>query len=136
MHGWEKMAATVAEVYQNLTPDEQLKCVIYVRNYGEAGAIDFFGKKDKLPKATCAHNNYWFWGPPKDTSGEIAIIFGVSQGFQRSYEDLQPHFEEVEHAATFTCIYCMPYENNRPIFICRKMKGSLQEIWEGEKHYE
>lgn len=136
MHGWENMVETVAKVYQTLTQDEQLKCVIYVRNYGEAGAIDFFGKKYKLPKATCAHNNYWFWGPPEEKTDEVGIIFGHSRSVQRSYEDLQPHFEDVEYAATFTCKYCMPYENNRPIFLCRGFKGSLQEIWEGEKHYD
>lgn len=136
MHGWEDMVETVAKVYQSLTQGEQSKCIIYVRNYGEAGAIDFFGKKYKLPKATCAHNNYWFWGPSEEKTGEVMIIFGRSRSVQGSYEDLQPHFEDVEYAATFTCKYCMPYENNRPIFICRKMKGSIQEVWEREKHYE
>lgn len=135
MHGWEDMAATVARVYHSLTPEEQNKCVIYVRNYGEAGAIDFFGKQYNLPKATCAHNNYWLWGPPKDKSGEVIIIFGTSRDVQRSFEDLRPHFEEVEHAATFRCKYCMPYENNRPIFIGRKMKVSIQEIWQHEKSF-
>lgn len=135
MFGWEEMVATVAGVYQRLSPEEQSKCIIYVRNYGQAGAIDLFGKKYNLPKATCAHNNYWLWGPPKDKTGEVVIVFGTSSDLQRSYEDLRPHFEEVEHAATIQCKYCMPYENNRPIFICRKMKRSIQEIWEQERFY-
>ena len=52
------MVDTVANVYRNLTHEEQLQCVIYVRNYGEAAAIDFFGKKYGLPNAQCAHNSY------------------------------------------------------------------------------
>jgi hypothetical protein len=135
MHGWEEIATTMADVYHTLTPEEQSQCIIYVRNYGEAGAIDFFGEKYGLPKATCAHNNYWFWGPPADRTGDVMIVFGASRDIQTSYEDLLQHFETVEHAATTECQYCMPYENNRPIFICRNMHSSIQEIWEEEKHF-
>ena len=134
MHGWEEMVATVAQVYNKLTPEEQAICGIYVRNYGEAGAIDFFGKKYGLPNATCPHNNYWLWGPT-EFSGDVMIIFGFSRDVQRNLEDLQQYFESVEYGATFTCDYCMPYENNRPMFICRNMKISPQEIWDQEKNY-
>ena len=134
MHGWEKMVATVAQVYKKLTPEEQAKCGIYVRNYGEAGAIDLFGKKYGLPNATCPHNNYWIWGHSKFL-GEVMIIFGFSRDVQCNLDDLNQYFESVEYGATFTCDYCMPYENKRPMFICRNMKISPQEIWEQEKNY-
>jgi 4-amino-4-deoxy-L-arabinose transferase-like glycosyltransferase len=134
MFGWEELAATVAKVYQSLSPDEQSKCMIYVRNYGEAGAIDFFGKKYGLPKATCGHNSYWFWGPPR-WNGDVAIIFGTSNDVQASLDDLSSFFQEVTYAAATSCQYCIPYENNRPIFICRGFKrGSFQDIWPREKH--
>jgi hypothetical protein len=134
MFGWEEMVATVAKVYQSLNQEEQSKCYIYVRNYGEAGAIDFFGGKYNLPKASCAHNSYWYWSPV-DSTGEIGIIFGESNDLKASTEDLRNYFEEVKHTATFECKYCMPYENNRPIFICRKMRGSFKTIWKHEKHF-
>ena len=136
MFGWEEMVATVARVYQALTPEEQSKCIIVVWNYGQAGAIDVLGRKYSLPKATCGHNNYWFWGPPHERTGEVAIIYGTSSDVQKSYEAVSPYFEEVVHAATHTCQYCMPYENNRPIFICRNMKGTIQEIWPELRHYD
>ena len=138
MSGWENMVATVAKVYQSLSLEEQSKCVIYVRNYGEAGAIDFFGEKYGLPKATCAHNNYWLWGRG-DGTGEVVIIFGITCDVQRSLDDLRPHFEHVEYAVTFTCKYCMPYENNRPIFICRTPKGPITDIqafWGQLKYFD
>lgn len=75
MFGWEEMAAEVARVYRALPADEQAKCFVFVRNYGEAGAIDFFGRKYGLPPAACAHNNYWLWGPGNRT-GDVAIILG------------------------------------------------------------
>ena len=40
------------------------RAAIFARNYGEAGALDFFGARDGLPPATTGHNGYWMWGPP------------------------------------------------------------------------
>jgi hypothetical protein len=132
--GWPEMVAAVANAFEKLSPDEQKECFIYVRNYGQAGAIDFFGDAYGLPKATSGHNSYWLWGPG-DISTKVGIIFGMSHDVEESLEDLRQYFESVELGAVFTCTYCMPYENNRPIIICRGMKASLQEIWAQEKHY-
>ncbi len=62
MFGWEKMVAVVAEAYNSLTPEEKTKCVFIGNNYGEAGAIDFFGGGYNLPKSISGHNSYWLWG--------------------------------------------------------------------------
>lgn len=87
-----------------------------------------------LPKASCGHNNYWLWGPPK-WNGAVAIILGTSRDFQKSMDDLKPYFQDVIHAATTSSPYAMPYENNRAIFLCRKARFSIQDIWRREKHF-
>jgi hypothetical protein len=135
MFGWEEMTAIVAEVYRSLSPEERAACIIYVRNYGQAAAIDFFGGTYGLPKASSTHNSYWFWGPP-EKRGDVFIVFGFSQDVGENLADLSSFFENVEHAATFSCEYCMPYENNRPIFIGRGSRVSLEEIWRQEKHFQ
>ncbi len=43
--GWENMAAQVVKVFQNLPPSDRAKVCIFTGNYGEAGAIEFFGRK-------------------------------------------------------------------------------------------
>ena len=134
MFGWEEFTATVAGIYKTLTPEEQARCLIYVRNYGEAAAIDYYGKDHGLPKAHCPHNSYWFWGPP-EWDGSVAIIMGDSLDVQTSYADLSAHFETVILAGTTHCDYCMPYENNRAIFLCRRAKFSIKEIWPAEKEF-
>lgn len=128
MFGWESMVATVAKVYEGLPPEERAKCAVFAGNYGEAGAIDFFGKKYGLPKAISGHNNYWLWGP-REYSGEIVIALGVSQ------EDLREVYGEVEVGATIVGAYAMPYESDLPVFICRKPKMSLQELWPMIRNY-
>ena len=132
--GWEAMVVGVAKVYQTLSPEDQAKCVIYVRNYGEAGAIDFFGRKYGLPPAVCGHNNYWIWGPG-ERSGDIAIILGNGHDPQKSLADLQRYYDHVELGFTTQCDLCMPYENDRQFFLCRGMKTTIQKIWPKERHY-
>ena len=136
MFGWEEFTAAIASVFQKLTPDEQAHCVIYVRNYGEAGAIDFFGKKYGLPNASSGHNNYWMWGPPH-VDMKVAIILGTSRDLQENLRDLQgaERFEQAELAATTSCRYCMPYENGRQIFLCRKPSFTFFQIWAGERNF-
>ncbi len=132
--GWEEMVATIASIFGKLTPEEQLECVIYVRNYGEAAAIDFYGKRCGLPKALCAHNNYWMWGPGTRT-GNIAIIIGVSKDLQRSLADLNRAYTNVEHVGTMNAKYAMPFENGRLIFLCKRMNTTFQNLWPTERFY-
>jgi hypothetical protein len=118
--GWPEMAAQVAEIYNSLSPDEKADCVIGARNYGEAGAIDFFGAQYGLPGAVSTHNNYWFWGPGSKP-GKVLLVIG---GSRKNYEAL---YEDVRQVATFEYPYAI--ESGRRIFLCRKPKGTLQEYW-------
>jgi hypothetical protein len=128
MFGWEEMVATVAQVYQSLPAEERQPCAIFTGNYGEAGAIDFFGKRYGLPKAISGHNNYWLWGPGPYT-GEIVIVVGGD------LEALREIFDDVRLGAIHAHPYAMPYESNLPVYVCRKPKLSLPEIWPRTKHY-
>jgi hypothetical protein len=132
--GWEQFAGRVAKIYAALSPEEQGKCVIYARNYGEAAAIDFFGKNYGLPPALCAHNSYWMWGPGERT-GDVAIIVGHDGGLQDNLNDLTRRYSHVELAGATECKYCMPYENGRLLFLCRGMNTTFQILWPGERFY-
>jgi hypothetical protein len=65
----------------------------------------------------------------------LAIIMGTSLDPQESLADLGPFFETVVLAGTKRCEYCMPYENNRAIFLCRRARFSMKEIWTREKNF-
>lgn len=129
MFGWEKMALVVAEAYNTLTPEEKAKCVIIGNNYGEAGAIDFFGRAYNLPKAISGHNNYWLWGP-RNCNGEVVIRLGGSP------EAMKESYGEVVKAGTFKDDYCMPYENNMTVWICKNRRTPLKDDWAEFRHYE
>ena len=123
MFGWKEMADTVASVYQRLTPEEQSRCGIYADNYGEAAAIDFFGRKYGLPHAISGHNSYWFWGPG-NTTGEVMIVIGGElQEHQQFYsgECRQEAVIQNENARSF--------EIDLPVFVCRQLKKPIAEVW-------
>ena len=129
MFGWNEMVATVAGVYRSLSPEDQRKTGIFALNYGEAGAIDFLGPRHGLPlKAISPHNSYYLWGP-RDISGEVLIVIGGKR------EDHLKSYDSVEQAATIECGLCMPFENHRPVYVLRRPKRSMQEIWKSSKMF-
>lgn len=127
MHGWEEMVAEVARVYRSLPPEERAVAGIYGQNYGEAGAVDLLGGKYGLPKASSGHNNYFLWGP--QGSGEVLIIIGGDP------EDHRKAFRDVRQAGEIRCGYCMPYENDQPVWIARELKAPMRTIWPLTKSY-
>ena len=128
MFGWENLVEKVAQVYHHLSPEEQSKCAIWASDYGQAGAIDFFGSGYHLPKAICGYQNYYLWGPG-DYSGELMIIVGFS------LEDVRPIFTSIEQAELINCKYCWPDQNNLPVIIGRGLKMPLKEFWPRVKCY-
>src|ERR1700722_9660653 len=127
--GWTEMVEQVARIYHSLSPEEQAKTAIYTSNYGQAGAIDFFGPRYGLPKAICAHQNYFLWGP-RDYTGEIMILVG-----SENIEDARPHFASVDVAATLNDPYAMPHETH-PILLARGLNVDLRQVWPRLKHWD
>ncbi len=91
------MAETVARLNDRLPPDERSEACALAGNYGEAGAINFFGAKHGLPKAISDHNSYYpFWGPrgPQRRSRRLrrrssgTTLRGVWSGRSRRYGEM------------------------------------------------
>ena len=41
----------------------------------------------------------------------------------------------MERGATFTCRDCMPYEDDRPIGVARRLRIPISELWPEIKSY-
>ena len=126
--GWENLAATVGRVYAALPPEERERAAVLASNYGEAGAIDFFGPRYGLPKAICPHNAYWHWGP-RDATGELVIAVGYPR------ERLDALFEQVEERGRVVSEWAMPYETDLPVFVCRGLRAPIDVAWEAAKRF-
>lgn len=134
--GWRELAAQVVGIYRGLTPEEQQGAAIFVRNYGEAAAIDFFGREAGLPPALCGHNSYWLWGPG-ERNRSVLIILGSSRDLAENLADLgrPDRCGKVELVGTTDCRYCMPYERGRQLFLCRDPAFDFADIWAEERFF-
>jgi hypothetical protein len=128
--GWPELAAVLAEAYHALPPDERQRAAVYVGNYGEAGAVNLFGRPLGLPRALCAHNNHYLWGPG-DATGEVLLVLSREEARPR----LEQVFEQVEAVGRFEHPYAMPYESGQLVFLCRRPRVTMAQMWPELKHY-
>jgi 4-amino-4-deoxy-L-arabinose transferase-like glycosyltransferase len=129
MFGWEEMTRTVAAYYRTLSPEEQRRTAIFANNYGEAGAIDFFGPRYGLPKAIGGHQNYWIWGP-REYTGESLIVLG-----DRDERNMQTR------CASYSVVGNGKHPLSRPdewipIYHCRGFKWNLRDVWPELRHWD
>lgn len=129
MLGWPELEARVADVWRSLPPDERAKAAIITSNYGEAAAINFFGDRDGLPRALSGHNQYGLWGPADHDGSVVIRVAGDLARYRQLCGD-------VAIAASFGVPYAMPYEQDRPILVCRGMHRDLRAAWSDFEHIE
>lgn len=119
--GWEELTVKTAEAWSRLAPDERADCGIFAQNYGQAGAIDFFGPRYGLPRALSGHQTYFLWGP-RGYSGNCMIVLDDDR------ETLDQIFEHVELVGTSDNPYAL--ERNISVWICKGSKfGKLDQLW-------
>jgi hypothetical protein len=125
--GWEELAQITAAALRSLNDGERRNAIIVADNYGEAGALNYYGRELGLPSAVSQHNNFYLWGP-----GNAAATIVITTG--QSLEDLREVFEDVQPVAAMTDPLAMPYERADPVAICRRPKRPLMVLWvEGKK---
>ncbi len=122
MFGWQQQVQAEARAVRSLPPGEQQHVVLLAYNYGEAGAIDYFGKHYGLPKAISGHNQYGAWGP-RGASGDAVVAIGFTK------ERLGRAFGEVHAFETISPEYALPEESGLTIYICRQPRRNLSTSW-------
>jgi Dolichyl-phosphate-mannose-protein mannosyltransferase len=118
--GWQQLTTAVARAYDTLPLGLRAVTAVFAQNYGEAGAIDFFGPRYGLPKAICSHQNYYLWGPRQYT-GLSMIVLG----------DNRAHLEKFFGQVILEGRFGKPYALEQgPIWVCTQPRGwTLQQIW-------
>ncbi len=122
--GWEDLHESVRTVYESLPVGERLSTVVLTRSYAQAGAIERFSRGSL--RAISGHNNYYLWGPG-DQPVTAIIAVGVSR------QTLEGLFGDVQPAGSYSRRFTN--DQNTPIYLCRKPRSPLQEIWARLKWY-
>jgi len=126
--GWQEIVAETAVAWNRLNPAERRDCGIFAQDYGQAGAIDFFGDRYGLPKSISGDKTFFLWGP-RNYSGNCLIVLDDSR------ENLEQLWKDVQYVGTSAD---NPYalEKQIDVFICRGSKfGSMSVLWPRVKHW-
>jgi len=122
MFGWQEQVQSIARAVHSLPVGDQSRTTLLAYNYGEAGAIDYFGKHYGLPKAISGHNHYGVWGP-RGAAGDVVVAIGFPK------ERLDRAFAEVTTFETISPQYALPEESALTIYICRRPRENLSASW-------
>ena len=125
MIGWPDLTANVAKVYQSIPEDEKPGTIIYAGNYGEAGALDLYGKQYGLPRVVSGANSLWYRGYG-DTDPQTVIVVGVD------YSEAAMIFRSCRVAGKVGNRYGVRNEESTyhtAILVCRDPVLPWKEIW-------
>jgi hypothetical protein len=120
--GWQEIVQETAIAWNRIPQQERAGCAIFAQDYGQAGAIDFFGPRYGLPPALSGHQTYFLWGP-RGHSGNCMVVLGDSRA------RLDQLFSSVEFVGVSPD---NPYalEKNISVYVCRGAKfGTLAQLW-------
>jgi hypothetical protein len=122
MLGWEQQVQAVARIYHALPATERAVAVIVGDNYGEAGALEFYGPRYGLPAPISAAGTYWQFGPG-DKPGTVVIVLGEEP------QSLRDHADSVVLAARVLNPWGVEEEQDVPIVVGRRPRTTLQALW-------
>ncbi|WP_239164614.1 glycosyltransferase family 39 protein [Actinoplanes palleronii] len=124
--GWPEYTAQVAAVYRALPAADQARTVLFTGNYGEAGALDRFGRPLGLPQVYSGQNEMHRFGPPPDDHDVVIAVLQspprwagtcTEHGALRNAAGVEN--EETEAAHIYVCRLTVPWRT----------------LWPGLHHY-
>lgn len=124
--GWHDFVGQVETAWNRIPANERAATAIKVENYGEAAALDLYGKG--LPPAVSGHNQYFLWGLRGQQPVNVLSI-------QENLEDLRPYCRSVAPLGTTWSRYAMAFENGKVIALCRGVRPPLDTLWPKLKNY-
>lgn len=128
--GWPELVAQVAAVYRALPEAERAHTAIYANNYGEAGAIDYYGPRYGLPRAISGVNSYWArgYGDPPPTT--VIVLGDDAEGIA-----------DTPATCTLAARVRIPHgveneESGHPdIYVCRDIRIDWAKAWPGMRGF-
>ena len=124
--GWDDLAKTVAQIRDDLPPEQRADVGVVVGNYGEAGAIEILGRAYHLPAPISGTNTAWLRGYPMPPPTTLIVV-----GLSRRYADRT--FSSCRLAGRNGNRYGVVNEESRDhpdIFVCGPPRLPWAGFWE------
>ncbi|HJX72269.1 MAG TPA: glycosyltransferase family 39 protein [Bacteroidales bacterium] len=125
MTGWKELTSIVARAYNQLDENQKEKCTIYAENYGQAGAIEFYGHSYGLPKPISFHDSYLLWAPDSISDGPFIYI-------NDEVGDMDELFNDYPEIGRVNNEYFR--ENGIMVLLCTNPKEGWKEFYARKVH--
>jgi hypothetical protein len=122
MLGWHAFVGEVARAWAQIPAADRASTSILVDNYGEAAALDVYGRGFGLPPALSGHNQYAFWALRGQTPRNILRV-------QDDPAALRPYCTEMRVLGTTSATYARGFEQGKAIAICYGLRAPLANDW-------
>jgi hypothetical protein len=125
MLGWRELAEKTAKAYHRLPDSVKKETILFGDNYGQAGALNFYGRKLGLPEAYSDNASFLYWLPKRFPYRHLLLI-----DFEpRKNDDLVfKHFESFTILDSMTQDYAR--EKGLKIMLYKNGDDSLQFVAE------
>jgi hypothetical protein len=85
MLGWKEMTQKVAAAYNSLDSTEKKNTIIFCDNYGQAGAVNYYGKPYHLPEAYSDNASFLYWIPDSLKFDNLVLVTDDEKEMQHPF---------------------------------------------------
>jgi len=85
MLGWKEMAEKTVKAYSSLSEEEKKHTFIFADNYGQAGAINYYGRKYNFPTVYSNNASFLYWLPDSVHIENLLLITDDQQEMQHPF---------------------------------------------------
>lgn len=129
--GWRTYVRQVAGVYDSLSPADKAVTVLLAGNYGEAGALDRYGRAYGLPKVYSGQNQLYHLGHPPESATVVVAVFENSRTLLgRSFGSC------TASARLMNGVGVDNEEEGATVWICRQPVASWRNLWPSFQHFD
>ncbi|MCO6490376.1 MAG: glycosyltransferase family 39 protein [Phaeodactylibacter sp.] len=119
MMGWEELGRLAVEACREAEGEDVF---LYCENYGQAGAVDYYGQGEGIPPAVSFSDTYRLW-LPRTTSANTLIYINDEMG-----EEVAGLFEDIRAIGAIANPHAR--EQGTTVYLCRNPKQPLGPFWE------
>lgn len=85
MLGWKEITEKTAKAYSTLSNEEKKRTIIFADNYGQAGALNFYGKNYDLPTTYSDNASFLYWLPDSLHIDNLIVVTDDQQEMQHAF---------------------------------------------------
>ncbi len=137
MLGWHEMTKKMAAAYSTLDSNEKKHTILFCDNYGEAGAVNYYGAQYGLPLAYSDNASFFYWMPDSLKFDNLVLLTDDRNEMEHPFIK---DFESVVVSDSVTNPYAREYgsliivfkkgnENFKKMFIDKVEKDKAKVKW-------